>query len=106
MAQIEQEKRFHIFKNDDNELMFLIQARLSNAEKPEIVYDGSDNALFYRNSKNTILLPNIHPQVQSVLADKKDVLVVEAQGGAIMREYMATVKRIKELPTLKNIKKI
>lgn len=98
MIQVEQEKKYRILKNESGDLMFLIRGRLKNAENPRIVYDGKDHALFYRNSESTIVLDYIHPMIQSNLARATQVLIVEAQGDSIVREYMAEVKIIKELP--------
>ncbi len=98
MAQVEQEKTFRILKNESGDLMFLIRGRLQNAEKPRIVYDGKDHALFYRNTENTIILDYIHPMIQGDLSRADHVLIVEARGDSIIREYVAEVKLIKELP--------
>lgn len=98
MIQVEQEKQYNILKNASGQLMFLIRGRLNNAENPEIVYDGKDHALFYRNPTNTIILDYIHPEIQKYLATIHEALIVEINGGAITREYMASVKMIKDLP--------
>lgn len=89
---IEQEKKFDILKNPAGELLIIIKARLTNESHPVIVYDGGEHALLYRNDENTVVLDFIHPQVRADLINKKRVLIVEAQGNSVIREYFSTVK--------------
>lgn len=95
---IEQEKKYDILKNAAGDLLFIIKARLTNEEKPVIVYNGGDHALFYRNKENTIVLDYINPNVRQNLEKAFKVLIVEAQGTSIVREYFSDVKYLKELP--------
>ena len=64
---IEQEKKYDILKNAAGDLLFIIKARLTNEEKPTIVYDGGEHALFYRNKENTIVLDYINPNIRQHL---------------------------------------
>ncbi len=94
---VEQEKHFNIFKDATGDLMLMIRARMENEEKPTIAYDGGEHALLYRNARNTIVLDYIHPAVRSDLARLKHVLVVEAQGEAIIREYQTSITKTDHL---------
>lgn len=95
--KVEQEKKFDILRNPAGELLIVIRARIDSEEKPTIVYDGGEHALLYRNKVNTIVLDYIHPMVRENLGRVSSVLVVEAQGSAIVREYFATVKQTNKI---------
>lgn len=96
--KIEQEKKFDILRNPAGDLLIVIRARIDSQEKPTIVYDGGEHALLYRNEMNTIVLDYIHPMVRDNLSKASSVLIVEAQGSSIVREYFSTVKHISKLP--------
>ena len=100
MAQntVEQEKNFNIMKNPAGDLMILIRARLDDATQPKIVYNGGDHAVLYRNGGNTIVLDFIHPSIRADLERVMALLVVEAHDGSVIREYMAEVKHMREMP--------
>ena len=97
-VKTEQEKKFDILRNPVGELLIVIRARIDSEEKPTIIYDGAEHALLYRNANNTIILDYIHPMVRTTLLNASSVLIVEAQGNAIVREYFATVKQTKKVP--------
>ena len=100
MAQniVEQEKNFNIMKNPAGDLMILIRARLDDATQPKIIYNGGDHAVLYRNGDNTVVLDFIHPSVRADLERVMALLVVEAHDGSVIREYMAEVKHMREIP--------
>ncbi|MBQ8251398.1 MAG: hypothetical protein IJY92_05755 [Alphaproteobacteria bacterium] len=95
---IEQESKYDILRNSAGELLFIIRARLTNEEKPTIIYDGGEHAILYRNSNNTIVLDYINPNVRQNLTKSTKVLVVEAQGSSIVREYFSSVKSVEKVP--------
>lgn len=97
--KIEQEKKFDILRSATGDLLIVIRARISNEEKPTIIYDGGEHALLYRNADNTIVLDYINPAVRHTLSEASRVLIVEAQGTSIIREYFSTVKKMKKIPT-------
>ncbi len=97
-SKIEQEKKFDILRNPAGELLIVIRARIDSEEKPQIIYDGGEHALLYRNKESTIVLDYIHPMVRENLSGAHSVLIVEAQGSAIIREYFATVKQTDKIP--------
>ncbi len=94
---VEQEKHFNIFKDPAGDLMLMIRARMENEEKPTIAYDGGEHALLHRNAHNTIVLDYIHPAVRSDLERLDNILVVEAQGESIIREYQTSVQKTDHL---------
>lgn len=95
---VEQEKNFNILKNPAGDLMILIRARLDDAAQPKIIYDGGNHALLYRNDGNTVILDFINPSVRADLGRVMALLVVEAHDGSVIREYMAEVKHMREIP--------
>ena len=95
---IEQESRYDILKNAAGELLIVIKARLTSEEKPTIIYDGGEHALLYRNEENTIVLDFINPAVRTSFERSSKVLIVEAQGASILREYFSSVKLVKKVP--------
>lgn len=95
---IEQESKYDILRNSTGELLFIIRARLTNEEKPTIIYDGGEHAILYRNNNNTIVLDYINPNVRQNLINATKVLVVEAQGSSIVREYFSSVKSVEKVP--------
>ena len=100
---IEQEKNFNILQNESGSLMILIRARLDDAVQPKLVYNGGEHALLYRNEHQTVILDYIHPAVRKALRKQKQVLIVETNDGAIVREYMCSVACLKNTPMPKNL---
>lgn len=97
---MEREDNFNILKNGVGNLMILIKARLGGVKAPCLVYDGGQAALLYRTEKTPVILDYIHPAIRSDLKAKKDVLVVETNDGAVVREYMSAVQVVPSLPSI------
>lgn len=97
-AIVEQESKYDILRNSAGDLLIIIKARLTSEEKPTILYDGGEHAMLYRNNEHTIVLDYINPEVRKNMARAIKVLIVEAQGSSIVREYFANVKLTKKLP--------
>ncbi len=103
---IEEETKYNILKNISGDLMILMRARLNDAQRPQIVYDGGEHALLYRSEDNTIVLGYIHPDVRTDLSRVENVLIVEAQGSSIVREYYSKVKTMKKIPLPEKYQKV
>ena len=95
---MEREINFNILKNGEGNLMLLVHARVGGVENSKVVYDGGQTALLHRTEKDIVALDFIHPAVRADLKKKKEVLIVEVDGGAIVREYMAAVQAVKAMP--------
>ena len=95
---MEREVNFNLLKNGEGNLMLLVHARTGGVENSKVVYDGGQTALLHRTEKDVVALDFIHPAVRTDLKKKKEVLIVEVDGGAIVREYMASVQAVKALP--------
>ena len=78
--------------------MLLVHARTGGVANSKIVYDGGQTALLHRTPDDIVALDFIHPAIRTDLKKKKEVLIVEVNDGAIVREYMAAVKAVKSLP--------
>ena len=101
--QVEQEKSYGIFRNLQGDLLIKIKARIADAKKPVIVYDGKLHAVLYRNTENIIVLDYINERARPFLEKAKRVIVVEAHDEAIVREYVAPVQQVKQVPLPINI---
>ena len=95
---MEREVNFNILKNSEGNLMLLVHSRMGGVADSKVVYDGGQTALLHRTDKDIIALDFIHPAIRADLKKKKEVLIVEVDGGTIIREYMAAVQAVKALP--------
>ncbi len=94
--------------NKKNEkCIFLTPKKLSNLKpiNPEIVYDGKDHALLYRNTQETIILDYIPKSQQKDLVKLSEILVVEydVKNKVIVNEYMAKITSTKTIPDISKI---
>ena len=95
---MEREVNFNILKNGEGNLMLLVHARMGGVENSKVLYDGGQTALLHRTENDVVALDFIHPAIRADLKKKKEVLIVEVDGSAIVREYMAAVQVVKALP--------
>ena len=94
----EQEGFYDILQNGAGDLLISIRARAGEPDNPQIVYDGGKHALLYRQQGFSITLDFIHPDARLPLSKAETVLVVEFEGGELMREYEVPVRFVKKLP--------
>lgn len=95
-TKVEQEKNYDILRSPSGDLLIVIRARMDSEAAPTIMYDGGEQALLHRNENNAVIL-DINPAIRSNLSSASNVLIVEAQGKSIIREYFSTVKQTKKL---------
>jgi hypothetical protein len=108
---METEHFYDILQNADGDLLFCVRTRDGEPEEPKIVYSGGEHALFYRRPDQMIVLDYIHPDIRASLGKAEEVLVAEFSPGddpekmpdldnkqGILREYMAAVSHVSELP--------
>ena len=103
----EQEKLYLIIVNNKGEkCIFLTPKKLSHLKpiKPEIVYDGGEHAILYRNTQETLILDYI-PQPQRDINKLSEILVVEydVKNKVIANEYMAKIISTKKIPDISKI---
>lgn len=97
---IEPVNEYDILLNEDDEVLIAIRARLGGVSKPQILYDGADKILLYRNTEQTIYLADIPQAVREVLQKVSKLLMIEVHDEAIVREYMVPLKQVERLPLL------
>jgi len=97
---IEPVNEYDILLNEDDEVLIAIRARLGGVSKPQILYDGADKILLYRNADQTIYLADIPQTVREVLQKVSKLLMIEVHDEAIVREYMVPLKQVERLPAL------
>jgi hypothetical protein len=75
---------------------------ISEPDSPEVVYDGGEHALLYRNPKDTVILDYIAEGTRGKLAAKSEVLIIEYDPVQlfITREYMAPISMVGKLPNV------
>ncbi len=91
---------YDILLNEDDEVLIAIRARLGGVNKPQILYDGQDKVLLYRNADQTIYLADVPEPVRSVLQKVSKLLMIEVHDEAIVREYMVPLKQVEKLPAV------
>ena len=97
---IEPVNEYDILLNEDDEVLIAIRARLGGVNKPQILYDGADKILLYRNTEQTIYLADVPEAVREVLQKVSKLLMIEVHDEAIVREYMVPLKQVERLPAL------
>lgn len=110
-TEVETESYYDILANADDELLFCLKTRPGSPDKPQILFNGENHALFYRTADQMIVLDYIHPDVAPLLAKTDSVLVAEysepvgenPQKG-IVREYTASVRHVSKLPLAAEIR--
>ena len=76
--RIYQEQDFHIAVKD-NDVFIIISSYCSQPNSPEIVYDGKEHAILYRNTTTSVLLDYINPSIRENLINSNFVTVIETQ---------------------------
>jgi hypothetical protein len=104
---VEQAKLYMLITNGKGEMCVFLtppEPYKSEPDDPEIVYDGGENALLYRNPKDAVILDYIALDRRSELAAMKEALVVEYDPRALLitREYMAPMNMVKKMPALES----
>jgi hypothetical protein len=108
---METEHFYDILQNTGGDLLFCVRTRDGEPMEPKIVYSGGEHALFYRRPDQMVVLDYVHPDVRARLGEVPQVLVAEFLPGdnseekpsidkekGILREYMAAVSHVSELP--------
>ncbi len=102
-----QEKLYLIITNEKNEkCFFLTPKKISKLKEinPEIIYDGKEHAILYRNQQETIILDYIPESQRNDLTKLSEILVVEydVENKIIANEYMAKITITKKIPDISN----
>ncbi|MBP5534826.1 MAG: hypothetical protein J6Y03_04915 [Alphaproteobacteria bacterium] len=97
---IEPVDEYDILLNEEGEVLIAIRARLGGVNRPQILYDGADRILMYRNADQTIYLANVPQEIRETLKRVSKLLMVEVHDEAIIREYMVPLKMVERLPAM------
>lgn len=95
---VQQESFYEVHLNKNGDIMISMHAREPEPTSAVLIYDGGEHALLYRTPESSVLLDFIHPEVRPYLLQAKQVLIAEAQNYTVVREYMATCRRVKSIP--------
>ena len=99
--RIYQEQDFHIAVKDNN-VFIIISSYCGQPNSPEIVYDGKEHAILYRNTTTSVLLDYINPSIRENLINSNFVTVIETQKNnnelTKIIDYKAKLKIVKKLP--------
>ena len=91
--------KYSILQNDKGDIIVMIDAREGEPDDPRFIYDGSI-ALLFRNYDSNVLFRNIDPKAQASLEVVTKVLVVEVLNEDVTREYVAPLRRVKDVNSL------
>lgn len=95
------QNEYDVLQNAFGEVLFAVRARMGNASTPRLVYDGHNQAIFYRTPKQPMLLDKIPHNVSQALLKVQKVLFVEVHDQSIIREYIAPLELVAHLPSIR-----
>ena len=77
MAGYIKANKFVVAEGEEGEIYIFIDAQKDVPEKPRVIYDGKDHAIFIRSPEEKIILDYIHPEVRDKLRKSLGVIMVE-----------------------------
>ena len=92
--------RYDMLQNEAGEILILINYQKTEPDRPRIVYDGGEKALFYRSRESAFMLNNINLEARVPLSQVEAVLVVEIQDDDTAREYYVPMRLVRNLDAL------
>ncbi len=98
MASYSKADKFVVAEGEEGELYIFIQARKDVPEKPRVIYDGKDHAIFMRTPEEKIILDYIHPEVRDKLRKAEGVIMVETILENIKDSYVAEMQIVENIP--------
>ena len=98
MSEYATENGYYVAEGQEGELYIFLKAKRLNPQKPRIIYDGKDHALFIRNSEQNIILDYIHPEIRDKLRKAQQVVVVETILENIKDSYMVDMQMVNDIP--------
>lgn len=96
----EQAKEYHIIPTQEGILAIAIAAQADEPSGPRLVYDGGENALFYRKPDETVILDYLDERVHQTLAEAREVMMVEIHPDLeqVVRSYRVPVSVVPVMP--------
>ncbi len=95
-------KIYLMLTNTENQKCIILTPNIlptSEPENPELVYDGGENAILYRNNTESVVIDNIPEKERDNLLTLKEILIVEydVANDKPNKEYMAGVVKTRNL---------
>ena len=77
-----------------------IAAQTDEPSEPRLVYDGGENALFYRKPDETVIFDYLDDRVHQSLAEAREVMMVEIHPDLeqVVRSYRVPVSVVPVMP--------
>ncbi len=97
-SRIRKANNFVVAEGSEGELYIYIEALSSRPEKPRIIYDGRDHAIFLRSPEERVILDYIHPEVREKLRQADGVIMVETLLENIKDSYVAEMQIVDTIP--------
>lgn len=92
---------YSFLKNKEGKLMLIFNPSLGEApELSMFLYDDSGTGLLLQDLFSGIRIRNIGPEVLSALSDVTHIHVVEKDGDAVTRDYLAVVKKVSDVRSM------
>lgn len=91
---------YSILQNKDKELMLIIDAQDSTPDDPLFIYDGTGTALLFRDWDSTLRLNNLSLESVQALEENSDILVIEQSADNIVRDYMARIRKVRDVKSM------
>lgn len=92
--------RYDMLQNAAGEILIITNYREGKPENPRIVYDGGDQALFYKSRECAWMLNNIAEEAREPLSKVDEVVVAEIEDDDVAREYKVPVRLVRSLKLL------
>ncbi len=90
-----------IVKNALGEILIIIGKKAGGPENPRFIFDGSDEALFYRSKDSSVHLMDISPEAANAIKDVNEILIVELDDNEeVAREYMVPLRLVSDIKNL------
>lgn len=93
---------YSIFKNDEGELVLMINVQPVDPDGPLFMYDGGDLAVLFRDWGSTLAIPDLAENVRPMLKEAQEIRVIEAEGEDIVRDYVARVRIVRDVKCMIN----
>lgn len=91
---------YQILQDHEGDLLLIIEPQTTAPDGPIFIYDGGDTALLFRDWDSNIRLNDISQEARPVLKDAEEIFVVEMKRDQIIRNYMATVRIVRDVKSL------
>ena len=99
---MEQARLYNILINTNGDVCIVLKPLnpyKDEIQNPEILYDGGENAVLYRNPKFPVILDYIPEEQRKIIFEKDKILIAEynIKTDVIENEYFAFVTRVKKM---------